>query len=285
MLDFDTFSPPGPETKVSPPDYQSFRNEITSKYPSYVAAPLPPPLPSVDLDRLSAAAAPAPVRLSFSYHINPNHLEAAQPIHALPQSQIPHPQQPPQPATPAPTPPQSPNAQPAPPKPKKQQFQTDQNRPFVLPFAPANAGPKGRPPRAVPKSIEEAADLYSSNMRMSTELWQTWKLREEFVADESGILKAQKEEARGRQQQRNRMEEVGRVGEDEEEEEDEEELQDPLGMLRVREKRLGIEIEKETDEKVKKANTIRRFDIKRLERVEVFYVGLLSLPSSVRQYY
>lgn len=29
-------------------------------------------------------------------------------------------------------------------------------------------------------------------MRISTELWQTWKLREEFMADEGGLVKAEK---------------------------------------------------------------------------------------------
>ncbi|ORY85409.1 hypothetical protein BCR35DRAFT_302898 [Leucosporidium creatinivorum] len=182
-----------PNTKVAPPDFQSFRNEITSKYPSYA----PPPIPLVtNLDRLSAAAAPSPVRPIFSYHINANHdptSSANGGSNSLP------PAGPPQPATPAPSPPPSPA-----PKPKKQQFQTDQTKPFVLPFAPANAGPRGGPPRAVPASIDEAGELYRRNMRISTELWQTWKLREEFMADEGGLVKAEKMAA-GQQQGQARM--------------------------------------------------------------------------------
>lgn len=39
-------------------------------------------------------------------------------------------------------------------------------------------------------------------MRISNELWQTWKLREEFCADEGGLVKAERMEAAG-----------GRIGE------------------------------------------------------------------------
>ncbi|KAM0793066.1 hypothetical protein ACM66B_000552 [Microbotryomycetes sp. NB124-2] len=177
-----------PETKVAPTDLQAFRNEITSKYPSY-QAPHIPMIP--DLERISAAAAPLPVKPIFSSRVNPNHDSSAYSVSGPGGSMNGYAGQGTFgggvgiPGTPAPSPPPSPA-----PKPKKQQYQTDQSKPFVLPFAPSNAGPRHGAPRAVPASLAEAGDLYSRNMRISTELWQTWKLREEYMADESGILKA-----------------------------------------------------------------------------------------------
>jgi len=46
-------------------------------------------------------------------------------------------------------------------------------------------------PSLVPRSIDEAGELYMSHLRISTELWQTWKVREEFMADESGLAKVE----------------------------------------------------------------------------------------------
>ncbi|GAA6052338.1 hypothetical protein JCM3770_007259 [Rhodotorula araucariae] len=200
-----------PWTKSSAPDLLTFRNETLAKYPSYTAPapgallPLPAPLAALasnpqTLDRISAAAAPIPVRPTFSYHINANHdpsLPSNQP--APPPAAWPGQQQPP---TPAPSPPPSPapviqlpnggilggggGAQGPQAKPKKQQFQTDQTRPFPLPFAPANAG-RGR---AVPRAVEEAGELYRAHLRVSTELWQAWKVREEFTGEEMGLARA-----------------------------------------------------------------------------------------------
>ncbi|GAA6005583.1 hypothetical protein JCM10207_005258 [Rhodosporidiobolus poonsookiae] len=222
-----------PWTKVTPPDILTFRNETLSKYPTYVPPPpsallpLPPALAALGnnpttLDRLSAAAAPVPVRPTFSYHINANHdplLPANQPPLPVP---LAHPGAGAahwQPPTPAPSPPPTPGGPnslngpngaggglggpggagpPLPPgKPKKQQFQTDQSRPFPLPFAPANFK-RGRLP--VPRAVEEAGELYRGNLRVSTELWQSWKVREEFGGEEMGLVKAEAvESGRGRE--------------------------------------------------------------------------------------
>ncbi|GAA6035376.1 hypothetical protein JCM8097_008842 [Rhodosporidiobolus ruineniae] len=241
-----------PCTKVTPPDLLTFRDETLAKYPSYTPPPpsallpLPPALSALGnnpttLDRLSAAAAPTPVRPTFSYHVNANHDPS------LPSNQAPLPMPPGhpgagaahwQPPTPAASPPPSPapggggalqqqqnqgqlsgggvgsNGQPGPPggKPKKQQFQTDQTRPFPLPFAPANFV-KGR--LAVPRAIEEAAELYRRNLRVSTELWQAWKVREEFRGEEMGLVRAEgveremvrREEERRRREERQKGEE------------------------------------------------------------------------------
>lgn len=188
------------------------------------------------------------------------------------------PQHPPIPGTPAPTPPASPV-----PKPKKQQFQTDQTRPFVLPFSPANAGPTGKP-RVVPQSIDEASELYKKNIRVSTELWQTFKLREEFMADESGISRAEKvEEALKQGEDGNGMSkaEVNKLSrrlstlviEDEDGEDNEDDELDPLEMLKRLEKEFREEEENCRDEKVRKILVQRREDVQRLERIEILYVS------------
>ncbi|BGP12930.1 hypothetical protein JCM10213_004349 [Rhodosporidiobolus nylandii] len=224
-----------PWTKVAATDIVTFRNETLAKYPSYTPPPpstllpLPPQMSALasnpqTLDRLSAAAAPAPVRPTFSYHINANHDPS------LPSNQPPLPSTSAgagsaqwQPPTPAPSPPPSPSpalqgalqgqqqqqgggGPPQPPaKPKKQQFQTDQSRPFPLPFAPANFV-KGRLP--VPRAVEEAGELYRKNLRVSTELWQAWKVREEFVGEEMGLSRAEgvEREAIERERERRRRE-------------------------------------------------------------------------------
>ncbi|GAA5892539.1 hypothetical protein JCM6882_005642 [Rhodosporidiobolus microsporus] len=223
-----------PWTKVSPPDLLTFRNETLLKYPSYTPPsasallPLPPALAALGnnpttLDRLSAAAAPTPVRPTFSYHVNANH----DPALAVNQVQAPMPLSDPgagggggghwQPPTPAPSPPPSPSPAlqggglnsalqpPGPPagKPKKQQFQTDQTRPFPLPFAPANFV-RGRMP--VPRAVEEAAELYKGNLRVSTEIWQSWKVREGFREEEMGLERAGEVERLAVERERERRE-------------------------------------------------------------------------------
>ncbi|KAI8446653.1 hypothetical protein BY996DRAFT_7797118 [Phakopsora pachyrhizi] len=175
--------PPDSETpsssfKVSPLDFYTFRKEIIAKYPTYV----PPDTSEAYLGRLAAAAAPTPIRPSAMYH------PANSVIPHDPSGKIKsHPNNNLQPGTPAASPPPSPQQ-----KLKKQQFQTDQTRPFVLPFSPANAKLTSAGTLSlVPRSIDEAGELYKSHMRISTELWQTWKVREEFMADESGLAKVE----------------------------------------------------------------------------------------------
>ena len=164
-------------TKVSPSDLLAFRSEIIAKYPTYVPPSLSAPIPQIPLDHIAAASAPLPLRMPYPHHNSAQHDNN--------QQNQPPPGAGPLPPTPAPSPPPSPVA-----KPKKQQFQTDQGRPFVLPFSKANFGNKGRQ-RFVPRSIDEAGDLYRRNIRISTDLWQTVKLREECIADESGTSRAE----------------------------------------------------------------------------------------------
>ncbi|WAR55265.1 hypothetical protein PtB15_6B3 [Puccinia triticina] len=171
-------STPASSFKVSPLDFYTFRKEIITKYPTYV----PPDVSEIYLARLAAAAAPTPIRPSAMYHPANSTIphDPSGQIKALPNNNL-------QPGTPAPSPPPSPQQ-----KLKKQQFQTDQTRPFVLPFSAANAKMSSNGvPSLVPRSIDEAGELYMSHLRISTELWQTWKVREEFMADESGLAKVE----------------------------------------------------------------------------------------------
>lgn len=82
----------------------------------------------------------------------------------------------PMPPTPAPSPP--PNMA----KPKKQQYQTDQSRPFVFPFA---AGIRLK--KLVPFAIDEADRLYAKHLYIPVSLYQMWRTREECILDESGL--------------------------------------------------------------------------------------------------
>ncbi|KAH9465085.1 hypothetical protein Pst134EB_004571 [Puccinia striiformis f. sp. tritici] len=171
-------STPASSFKVSPLDFYTFRKEIITKYPTYVS----PDVSEIYLARLAAAAAPTPIRPSAMYHPANSTIphDPSGHIKALPNNNL-------QPGTPAPSPPPSPQQ-----KLKKQQFQTDQTRPFVLPFSAANAKlSSSGVPSLVPRSIDEAGELYMSHLRISTELWQTWKVREEFMADESGLAKVE----------------------------------------------------------------------------------------------
>ena len=176
----------GLKLKASPLDFASFKSDITNKYPTYESPAAPTPAP---LERIVAAAASAPLRNGFDIH------SPAMSTFTLPGGagtsypSANHPPGGPLPATPAPTPPPTP----PPAKPKKQQYQTDQSKPFVLPFSRANMGggffssAKGKGKMTVPYSIEEASRLYKNNIRITTELWQAWKVREEYLADETGV--------------------------------------------------------------------------------------------------
>lgn len=182
-------SPSGPapiQLKATPLDFTTFKGEILSKYPAYEPPQILAPIPQVPLERISAAAASAPLRNALQSLASSGFDGPSQ--HEQMQSQQQQPAAGPLPATPAPSPPSSP----LPPKPKKQQYQTDQSKPFVLPFSSTNLGGghyssiKGKGKMTVPFSIDEAGKLYKQNIRITTELWQSWKLREEYLADETG---------------------------------------------------------------------------------------------------
>ncbi|SCV68896.1 BQ2448_1017 [Microbotryum intermedium] len=327
-----------PQTKVAPTDFAAFNSEITSKYPSYVPPPLPIRLPiPIEMERIAAAAAPQPVRPIFSYHMNPNHdpsIPSNQPVSSVQGFQQGHGgMQSSRLATPAPTPPASPA--PPPPKPKKQQYQTDQSKPFVLPFAPSNSGVLHHPPststststssttttfgsRFVPRSIEEAGQLYANHLRVSTELWQSWKVREEFLNEETGIAQAERLAAKtggpgggvgkkalgglnkrmqdlslneGNKDPRDDIsaiegsEEGGKEDVDpfsikEKEGKKEPSSSDPLEMLRKMEGEVSRLAEEEKDQEKKLGLEDQSADLKRLMRVEMLYRAVLPQMQS-----
>lgn len=103
-------------------------------------------------------------------------------------------------ATPAPSPPPSP-AGPGGKGGKKQNFQTNQNFPFLYPPLDDSSNILGGKGKAelkdqlvrkrwegsdVPASILEAGQLFASRMRMSRSLRQLWDVREKFIEFERG---------------------------------------------------------------------------------------------------
>ncbi|CAL1700892.1 unnamed protein product [Somion occarium] len=170
--------------KASPLDIEAFHQEISVKYPTFTPPHSTPPevkrVP-ITTDRLAQAYSPIPVRHHYDHDETDIHHSG------LPPGSQPHPfhaqnnssgfRGMPQPPTPAPSPPPSP-------KPKKQQFQTDQNRPFLFPFS-RRLGQRNA--RLVPYAIDEADKLYHKHMYVSLALWQMWRTREECMAVESGL--------------------------------------------------------------------------------------------------
>lgn len=155
--------------KSDPLDFQDFQHEISVKYPTFE----PPKCQDNDLplDKLASAIHPIPPRKPFNNHMD-----------AYDRGYPAGPQQGPNgmlPGTPAPSPPPSP-------KPNKAKYQTDQTRPFIFPYGRQVHGPG----RLVPRSIDEASKLYTEHMHVSLELWQTWRVREQCIQEESGVSNA-----------------------------------------------------------------------------------------------
>ena len=178
---------------ASPLDYHLFRQEITSKYPAYNPRPplipleadsssiLPPTQPQAGRNggnRSRAKQGPANIQGNNSSILH-------QPVHI---------------ATPAPSPPPSPGG-PGGKAGKKQNYQTNQNFPFLYP--PLDLGENGSGaglethPRAaiftskwerddVPASIMEAGELFAGRVRMSRALRQLWDERERHMKFERG---------------------------------------------------------------------------------------------------
>jgi hypothetical protein len=172
--------------KASPIDIEAFRQETSVKYPTFVPPQQPVPLQPLAPDppqpkqgrqvltsRLARAYSPIPIR----HHYHHDDSDSGPPIHHnhFPQQHSTGYRPNPQPATPAPSPPPSPKA-------KKQQYQTDQNRPFLLPFSRL-----GRDAKLVPFAIDEADRLYGKHMYISLSLWQMWRTREDCMTAESGL--------------------------------------------------------------------------------------------------
>ena len=176
---------------ASPLDYHAFRQEITSKYPAYNP---PPPLVPLEINNTTMLP-PLPNNMSTStsqddlqalgFSTGPSKSIFHQPVHI---------------ATPAPSPPPSPGG-PGGKGAKKQNYQTNQNFPFLYPPLDSSSNEVGGKGNAelqdrlvgkqwqgsdVPASILEAAQLFHSRMRMTRPLRQLWNVREEFIKYERG---------------------------------------------------------------------------------------------------
>ena len=177
---------------ASPLDYHLFRQEITSKYPAYS-----PPAPLVPIEDQNNSILP-PLDTHPSRQSSLENLRATttdmngnnnsifnQPVHI---------------ATPAPSPPPSP-AGPGGKGGKKQNYQTNQNFPFLYPplddtssplWSKGDTVPQGQlagkrwDGRDVPASILEAGQLFASRMRMSRSIRQLWDVRENYIKYERG---------------------------------------------------------------------------------------------------
>lgn len=183
-----------PVLTASPLDYHMFRQEITSKYPAYN-----PPLPLIPLETDQKTMLPPLPQHSTRQDAIPGvtgHGTSGlgthgsifhQPVHI---------------ATPAPSPPPSPIG-PGGKAAKKQNYQTNQNFPFLYPPLDDSSniiGGKGSTELQdlmvgkkwegsdVPRSIIEAGELFASRMRMTRAMRQLWRERDLFMKYERGWL-------------------------------------------------------------------------------------------------
>ncbi|KAK1539720.1 uncharacterized protein CCOS01_01034 [Colletotrichum costaricense] len=176
---------------ASPLDYHVFRQELTSKYPAYV-----PPRTLIPLEPENTTLLPPipnqPTRTSAASGIFPGPPTSQsggasilhQPVHI---------------ATPAPSPPPSPGVGGK--GGKKQNYQTNQNFPFMYPPLDATSNSAGGKGGAglqeqlvgrrwegsdIPASILEAGELFAKRVRMTRATRQLWEERESFLRFERG---------------------------------------------------------------------------------------------------
>ncbi|KAH8600939.1 hypothetical protein B0O99DRAFT_293990 [Bisporella sp. PMI_857] len=181
----------GKKITASPLDYHIFRQEITSKYPAYI-----PPQPLLPLEpENNSILPPLPNRPSRTNGAN-GIITPAMNVNSGGTSIL---HQPVHIATPAPSPPPSPPVGGK--AGKKQNYQTNQNFPFMYPpldFTSNGAGGKGQAGLQdllvgrkwegsdIPKSILEAGSLFAERMRMTRAMRQLWDEREKFLKFERG---------------------------------------------------------------------------------------------------
>lgn len=203
-----------PLLTASPLDYHVFRQEITSKYPAYNPPPLIVPL---ELETNSILPPlPSHSRLNSSSGlfsgvgppaVGGNGSILHQSVHI---------------ATPAPSPPPSPIG-PGGKAGKKQNYQTNQNFPFMYPPLDDTSNDIGGSGSGevqdhlvgkrwegsdVPASIIEAGKLFSSRIKMTRAIRQLWEERESFMKFDRGW---------DAQQSKNQSQPDSEAGEEEEE--------------------------------------------------------------------
>lgn len=182
-----------PFLTASPLDYHNFRQEITSKYPAYNP---PPPVIPLELENNSILP-PLPQHPSRSYSSN-GLFSGVGPSVSGPNGSILH--QSVHIATPAPSPPPSPIG-PGGKAGKKQNYQTNQNFPFMYPPLDNSSNDIGGKGAAeiqdslvgkkwdgsdVPASVIEAGKLFSTHVKMPRAMRQLWEEREEFMKYDRG---------------------------------------------------------------------------------------------------
>lgn len=176
---------------ASPLDYHIFRQEITSKYPAYT-----PPQPLLPLEpENNSILPPLPNKPSRSNGAN-GIIPPAMNVNSSGASIL---HQPVHIATPAPSPPPSPPVGGK--AGKKQNYQTNQNFPFMYPPLDSTSNSAGGKGQAglqellvgrkwegsdIPKSILEAGALFAERMRMTRAMRQLWDERERFLKFERG---------------------------------------------------------------------------------------------------
>ncbi|KAL4927490.1 FAR11/STRIP family protein [Aspergillus undulatus] len=182
-----------PFLTASPLDYHSFRQEITSKYPAYNP---PPSVIPLELENNSILP-PLPQNSNRNYSSN-GLFSGVGPSVAGGNGSILH--QSVHIATPAPSPPPSPIG-PGGKAAKKQNYQTNQNFPFMYPPLDNTSnelGGKGTTEMQdvlvgkkwegsdVPASVIEAGKLFSTHVKMTRAMRQMWEEREQFMKYDRG---------------------------------------------------------------------------------------------------
>ena len=151
---------------VSPQDMRQFHAEVTAKYPTLVDEQQAGLLAGITLSDVTSAL---PTRLKGNGQGDETHLVMDEERLAVAKSA----------------------AAPPPLKPGRQKFQTDQSRPFILPFASEKFRDQ------VPLGIQEAFSLYQDHLYVKTSTWQTWLVRQELLnelrgARDPSMLQAQR---------------------------------------------------------------------------------------------
>lgn len=182
-----------PFLTASPLDYHQFRQEITSKYPAYTPPPAVVPL-ELENNSILPPLPQHPSRTGSSNSL----FSGVGPSVASGNGSILH--QSVHIATPAPSPPPSPIG-PGGKAGKKQNYQTNQNFPFMYPpldNSSNNIGGKGTTEiqdtlvgkrwegSDVPASVIEAGQLFSTHVKMTRAMRQLWEERERFMKYDRG---------------------------------------------------------------------------------------------------
>lgn len=146
-----------------------------------------------------------------------------------------------------------------------------------MPFSRANASTTSL--SAVPRAINEAAQLFKQNVMLSTELWQTWKVREELLEDETGVRTVNNDFQNLVLSDDNHFRNAAvMIPNDPSTAHQEQNERDSLKMLQQLEQQFRDEAsDTSLDSKERNRLLTKANDVQRLQRVELFYVSFLML--------